>query len=151
MNRTTDTPRAITLLVGAHGVENMQTPTTTKKKRNNKNVPTPIIPNTRVELFVSDDTASSVPLLISTISRWAEVVRCNQRRQNKASNMRLIADTTFISLCPLLRRDLTNPVTACSDQVKELSQFDFKMAVRFQRPHLNFFCHSPNGNGNLTV
>ena len=74
MNRTTDTPRAITLLFVAHGVEKMQTPTKTKKKKNNKNVPTPIIPNTRDELFVTDDTASSVPLLINTISRGCSIL-----------------------------------------------------------------------------
>jgi hypothetical protein len=67
---TTDIIRESTLLVVPHGVEKIQIRITTTKKKNIRKVPTPIIPNTRDELFVTVDAASSVPPVIASIARY---------------------------------------------------------------------------------
>ena len=67
-NTMTDIIRDSTLFFVPHGVENIHMSTTTTKKKNSRNVPTPIIPNTRFDVFVTVDAASSVPLLIASIS-----------------------------------------------------------------------------------
>lgn len=73
-----DIIRDKTLFFVPHGVENIHISTTTTKKKNKRNVPMPIIPKTKFEVFVTVEAASSVPLLIAIISIYQEITQSSQ-------------------------------------------------------------------------
>jgi hypothetical protein len=73
-----DIIRDKTLFFVPHGVENIHISTTTTKKKNKRNVPMPIIPKTKLEVFVTVEAASSVPLLIAIISIYQEITQSSQ-------------------------------------------------------------------------
>lgn len=77
---TTDIIRDNTLLAGPQGVEKIQIKITTMKKKNIRNVPTPIIPNTRDELFVTVDAASSVLSVIASMALPKVIFNGDQER-----------------------------------------------------------------------